>query len=231
MLALLLGTHRWYPAGALVARYDALTVSAVLIQAAMLATGLETREEARVILLFHVAGTAMELFKTSVGSWVYPEPSVLRLGGVPLFTGFMYAAVGSYIARCWRGFAFEFVRHPPIWAVAMLACAIYVNFFSHHFLPDIRVLLFAGSVLLFGRCWILYRIWRRYRRMPLLLGLLLVTLFIWLAENIGTFARAWAYPHQTAAWAPVGTGKIGAWYLLLIISYAMVAVVHGVRRR
>ena len=54
----------------------------------------------------------MEIFKTSVGSWIYPEPSLLRIGGVPLFTGFMYAAIGSYIARCWRLFDFRFTRPP-----------------------------------------------------------------------------------------------------------------------
>ena len=60
----------------------------------------------------------MEVFKTSVGSWIYPEPSLLRIGGVPLFTGFMYAAIGSYIARCWRLFDFRFTHHPPLWALA-----------------------------------------------------------------------------------------------------------------
>ena len=78
---------------------------------------LETWEEAKVILVFHVVGTIMEIFKTWKGSWIYPEPSLLRSVGVPLFTGFMYAAVGSFMARCWRLFDFEFRRHPPIWAL------------------------------------------------------------------------------------------------------------------
>ena len=94
MVALLLASWRWYPREAWLARYDFLTLAALAIQAVLLAAKLESREEARVILLFHVVGTAMELFKTAVGSWSYPEPSLLRLGGVPLFTGFMYAAVG-----------------------------------------------------------------------------------------------------------------------------------------
>ena len=34
--------------------------------------------EAKVILLFHVTGTVMEIFKTSVGSWIYPEAALLR---------------------------------------------------------------------------------------------------------------------------------------------------------
>ena len=229
MLALLLATHRWYPAGAALARYDFLTLAAVAIQATMLATGLETREEARVILLFHVAGTAMELFKTAAGSWIYPEPSVLRLGGVPLFTGFMYAAVGSYGARAWRVFDVRFVRHPPMAAVLALAAAVYVNFFTHHWLPDARLALFAASVVLFARTQARYRIWRRERTMPLLPGFVLVALFIWVAENIGTYAQAWRYPNQAAGWAPVGLGKLGSWYLLILVSYALVAVAHTAR--
>jgi Uncharacterized integral membrane protein len=96
-----------------------------------------------VILLFHAVGTAMELFKTATGSWTYPEPSLLRLGGVPLFSGFMYGSIGSYIARAWRLFDFRFIRHPPLRATLALAAAIYLNFFADHYLPDARVLLFC----------------------------------------------------------------------------------------
>ncbi|MGR5503916.1 DUF817 family protein, partial [Vibrio sp. DNB22_10_4] len=84
------------------------------IQIALLWLKLETWDEAKVILMFHVAGTGMEVFKTAVGSWIYPEASLLRIGGVPLFTGFMYASVGSYIARAWREFDLRFSHHPPL---------------------------------------------------------------------------------------------------------------------
>ena len=90
MVALIVGSHLWYPRGAALTRYDFMFLSAVAIQIAMLAFRLETWEEAKVIFIFHVVGTAMEIFKTSVGSWIYPELSVLRIAGVPLFTGFMY---------------------------------------------------------------------------------------------------------------------------------------------
>ncbi len=229
MLGLLLVTHRWYPTNASLARYDFLTIAALLVQVGMLLTGLETWEEAKVIFIFHVAGTVMEVFKTAAGSWAYPEPSVLHLWGVPLFTGFMYAAVGSYLARVWRVFDFRFSRHPSLPLLQALAVATYVNFFSHHILPDIRLGLFAAAALMFGRTWIYYRIWREYRRMPLPLGLMLVTLFIWFAENIGTFAHAWVYPHQAGGWTPVGTAKIGAWFLLMLISYSLVASIHGIK--
>jgi uncharacterized membrane protein YoaT (DUF817 family) len=230
MLGLIIATHFLYPKGAWIARYDVLTISAVAIQIAMLRLKLETREEGYVILLFHAVGTVMEIFKTSVGSWVYPESAVLRIGGVPLFTGFMYAAIGSYIARCWRLFDFQFTRHPPLWAVGLLALAVYVNFFTHHYVWDIRPLLFAAIVVLFGRTWIHFKVWRVHRRMPLLVGFTLVALFIWLAENIGTFTAAWVYPSQKAAWHMVSTGKLGAWFLLMIISYTLVASLHGIER-
>ena len=75
MLGLLLATHLWWPAHAAIARHDALTVAAIGIQLAMLRFGLETVDEAKVVLLFHLAGTAMELFRNSVGSWLCPEGS------------------------------------------------------------------------------------------------------------------------------------------------------------
>lgn len=61
--------------------------------------------------------------------------------------------------------------------------------------------------------------------MPRLLGFVLVALFIWFAENIGTFANAWRYPDQSPGWDLVSINKLGSWFLLLIISYAMVSVV------
>ncbi|MBB6242800.1 DUF817 domain-containing protein [Rhodanobacter sp. MP1X3] len=225
MVALLLATWRWYPADAPLARYDFLTLAALAIQLVLLLSRLESIEEARVILLFHVVGTLMELFKTSVGSWEYPEPSLLRLGDVPLFSGFMYASIGSYLARAWRLFDFHFTRHPPFRSTVVLAVAIYVNFFTHHFLPDLRWLLFAVVALLFGRTWVYFRIRQVHRRMPLLLGFVLVATFIWIAENIGTFTAAWRYPVQHHGWTMVPLSKLGAWFLLMIISYVMVSAV------
>ena len=229
MLALLLATHLFYPEDAFLHRYDFITLAAIGIQAAMLAFRLETWSEAKVILIFHIVGTVMELFKTAAGSWIYPEPSVLRIGDVPLFSGFMYAAVGSYIARVWRIFDFRYSHYPARWATYALAAAIYVNFFAHHWLPDIRYLLFGVTILLFWRTKIHFRNWLEHRWMPLLLGFVLVALFIWGAENIGTFARAWTYPGQEDGWQPVSLAKLGSWFLLMLISFVLVSLVHPVR--
>jgi len=230
MLALIVGTHfAWpllWPHGAPLARYDFLVVSAIAIQAMMLATRLEQWDEALVILVFHVTGTAMELFKTAHGSWIYSEPSLLRIGGVPLFSGFMYASIGSYIVRIWRLMDLEYERFPPLWAPWLLAILSYINFFSHHFLPDIRIGLFVFSALIWRRTWVRFTPDRKQRRMPLLLSALLVALFIWIAENLGTFAAAWVYPSQARHWTPVGPGKIGAWYLLVTLSFVLVTIVR-----
>jgi len=226
VLALLLATHFFYPDDAPLARYDALVIGCVALQVLLLATGLETYEEARVIAAFHIVGTAMEIFKTHMGSWIYPEPSLLRIAGVPLFSGFMYAAVGSYLARVWRIFEFRFDRFPPLWAAGLVAGAVYVNFFTHHFTWDARPVLFVATLVVFGPCVVWFRADKAHRPMPLVVGFGLVALFIWLAENLGTFARAWVYPGQEGAWSPVSLAKLGAWYLLMIISFVLVAAVH-----
>jgi uncharacterized membrane protein YoaT (DUF817 family) len=229
MLGLIMATRLWWPDAAPLARYDFLFLAALVIQLAMLGCKLETLAEAKVILIFHVVGTAMEIFKTSAGSWTYPETSFFHIAAVPLFSGFMYAAVGSYLARVQRIFDMRYSSYPPRWATIALCAAIYVNFFAHHFVPDLRYLLFAAIAALYLRTVVHYRVFRFRHRMPLLLGFLLVALFIWFAENIGTWSRAWIYPGQSAEWTPVPIGKLGAWYLLMIISFVLVSLVHRPR--
>ena len=226
LLVLILGTKFWWPAGLPLARYDFLVIAAVGIQILFLATRLEYADEAVVILVFHVVGTAMEVFKTAHGSWVYPEPSVLRIGGVPLFSGFMYASIGSYIARVLRLFDMRYERYPPAWAPWLLAIVSYANFFTHHYLPDIRLGLFAASVVIFARTWVWFTPDLKPRRMPLLLSAALVAFFIWVAENLGTFAGAWVYPSQARGWALVPPAKMGAWYLLIVLSFVLVTLVR-----
>ena len=229
LLGLIVATRLWYPAAAALPRYDALVLGALGLQAALLWFRMETLDEARIILLFHVVGTAMELFKTSVGSWTYPEASHLRIGPVPLFTGFMYAAVGSYLARVWRLFDFRFTRHPPVPALLALSAAIYANFFADHYGVDCRLPLLAIAAALFWRTTIWFKVWHVHRRMPLLLGFSLVALFIWLAENIGTATGAWLYPNQRHGWAMVSPAKLTSWLLLMLISYTMIAAMNRAR--
>jgi uncharacterized membrane protein YoaT (DUF817 family) len=225
-LLLILATRLWYPADAPLHRYDFLLFAALAIQAVLILTRLERPEEAVVIAAFHCVGTAMEIFKTHIGSWTYPEASLLRIGAVPLFSGFMYSAVGSYIARASRLFDFRFSHYPRMRWTVLLAALIYVNFFTHHVVPDLRMALFAWTAFLFRRTQIYFTVAREPRSMPLLVGFLLVALFIWFGENIGCFSGAWIYPSQTHGFVMVSPQKLGAWYLLMIVSFVLVSLVH-----
>ncbi|CDP53333.1 protein of unknown function DUF817 [Devosia sp. DBB001] len=230
MLGLMLATRLYWPEAMPLARYDFLFLAAVLVQIGMLAFKLETLDEAKVIVIFHVVGTIMEIFKTGAGSWVYPEESFFRIAGVPLFSGFMYACVGSYMTRIQRIFDIRFNRYPPFWTTVVLCLAIYVNFFTHHFFHDLRYLLFAATVVLYLPTMMHYRVFRFWHRMPMLLAFVLVALFIWIAENIGTWSRAWVYPGQAETWSPVAFEKLGSWFLLMIISVVLVTWVHRPRQ-
>ena len=230
LLAAVLGTRMYWPDTIPFARYDALFLMAVAIQIALVATGLERPREAIVILVFHVVGTAMEVFKTHMGSWTYPEESVFRIGAVPLFSGFMYAAVGSYMARVVRIFDIRLDRYPRRSITIALAAAIYVNFFSHHFMPDLRIGLFIATALTFGRVRMQFRLLEGTLAMPQLLAFVLVATFIWIAENVATWSCIWLYPNQMHTWIPVSPAKLGSWFLLMIISVVLVTLVHPPRR-
>lgn len=229
MLALLLATHLFYPAGAPLHRYDFLTLAAVAIQIAMLALRLESPREALVICAFHLIGTIMELFKTHAGSWVYPEASLLHIGAVPLFSGFMYAAVGSYIIQAWRLLDVRIRHHPPYWMASLVALAIYLNFFTHHYIADYRWYLAALAIGLYARTTVIYRPFDRDRQMPMLLAFILIGFFIWVAENISTFFAIWHYPNQLGAWSTVHLGKWSSWTLLVIMTFTIVASLKHIR--
>jgi len=205
-------------------RYDALFIFAVAAQVVFLWLRLEDWAEVKVIALFHLTGTVMEVFKLAQGSWDYPDTGIFEIGGVPLFSGFMYGCVGSFMARVIRIFHMQFAPYPPFWATVALAAAIYANFFTHHFIPDIRWALFAATVVLFWHT----RIWffpdvNPYW-MPLPLAALLSAVFLWVAENVGTLTQTWMYAGQ-GQFDLVTFGKLGSWYLLLYVSFVTVTLV------
>lgn len=229
MLLGILAARAFWPDGAFITSNDALTMYAVALQIAMLTFRLETVRELWVVVLFHVTGTVMELFKTQMGSWLYDPEGFLRIGAVPLFTGFMYAAVGSYMVRTMRMFDLRFSHYPPRSLTVVLAALIYINFFTHHFIFDFRWVLLVAVLLAWGRCIMQFRVHRRRFRMPILVAFALVAVFIWFAENIGTFAGAWLYPNQLDGWSLVSYQKITSWFLLMIISVVLVTFVHRPR--
>lgn len=215
-----------------VPRYDLLLLLALLIQGAMLYWRLETRDELKAVCLFHAAGFMLELFKTSGAqpSWSYPDFAYSKLLGVPLFSGFMYAAVGSYIIQIWRLLALRIEHHPPYWMASLLALLIYANFFSLHYIGDYRGYLAACAIGLYAQAAVCFRPLDRERKMPLLLGLVLVAFFVWLAENISTFFAIWHYPSQVRGWSPVHLDKWRAWSLLVLMSFTIVANLKHIKQ-
>ena len=209
-----------------IARYDFLFLGAIFIQVMLLVLKIETWKETQVILLFHVVATLMELFKThpSIGSWQYPETCFLKIGNVPLFTGFMYSAVGSFIARSWKIMKLRYTNYPPFGVTIFLAIAIYINFFTHHFIYDFRYLLFGLIGLFYFRTQVYFIVYQKERKMPMLLAFVLISFFFWLAENAGTYGNMWQYPNQTEVWQMVSFGKMGAWFLLMIVSFVLVSL-------
>ncbi|MGA5560253.1 DUF817 domain-containing protein [Streptomyces platensis] len=205
-----------------VARYDLLLVYGLLLTLVFRLRGWESSRDVLVIAVCHAIGLAFELVKVSLGSWSYPEPAVFKLAGVPLYGGFLYAAVGSYVCRAWQLMELELVRYRPR-ATAALAVAIYVNFFSHHWLPDLRWPLAALLVAVTGGTSVRFSVGKARYRMPLALSFALIGFFLWLAENIATYLGAWRYPHQLHGWQPVPLEKFGSWALLISVTFVIVA--------
>ncbi|CUR54146.1 conserved membrane hypothetical protein [metagenome] len=209
-----------------IARYDALLIWCLVLTFGFWVLGWETWREVCVIFGFHALGLALELFKVHQGSWVYPGDAVTKVGGVPLFAGFMYASVGSYICQAWRHFDLRVSRYPAA-ATTVVALAIYANFFTHHYLPDVRLALAVALVIVLWPCRVHFTVGPARYRMPLALSFLLIGTFLWLAENAATFLDAWNYPGQVDVWEAVHASKLGAWALLVSMSFVLVATVKA----
>ncbi len=208
-----------------IARYDFLFVAAILIQIVLYYLDLETKDEVKIIFLFHIIGLVLELYKTNpaIGSWSYPEAAFFKLGTVPLYSGFMYAAVGSYISQAWKVLKLELTNYTHyIWSV-ILCVLIYANFFTNHYIYDFRLFLIAAVFIFFWKTRVYFTVTNIKRWMPLNVGFILIAFFIWVAENISTFYGAWEYPDQVHVWKVVSTNKITSWFLLVIVSFILVA--------
>lgn len=213
-----------------IARYDALLVYCVVLTLGFWALRLETWREVLVIVAFHLVGLGLELFKVRNGSWSYPGEAATMLGGVPLYSGFMYAAVGSYLCQAWRRFDLRVSGYRPV-LTTLAALAVYANFFTHHWIADLRVPIAVALVVVLRRTWVFFTVDRRRYRMPLAVSFVLIGFFLWVAENAGTFLDAWNYPDQVEVWHLVHPSKFGAWALLVCLSFVLVATVKSFEGR
>jgi len=209
-----------------IADYDALLVYCLVLTFGFWALRLETWREVLMIFGFHALGLGLEIFKVHQGSWLYPGGALTKVAGVPLFSGFMYAAVGSYICQSWRRLDLR-VDHYPAASTTVVALLIYANFFTHHWIRDLRLPLAVALIAVLRRCWVHYTVAGVRHRMPLAVSFLLIGFFLWLAENGATFLGAWNYPDQLEVWQAVHADKLGAWALLVSMSFVLVATVKS----
>ena len=210
-------------------RYDAILLILLGVQFLMYRSGLESIDEIKVICIFHVIGLVLEIYKVWMGSWAYPEPGYTKLFGVPLYSGFMYASVASFMCQIWRRLRMDMTGWPGLIPSLLLGGAIYLNFFTHHFIADFRWWLTVLVFIVFWKTWIIYRVRTVTYRMPLTLAFIIVGFFIWAAENIATFFDGWKYPDQHETWQLVSFSKISSWFLLVIISVIIVAQLKHVK--
>ena len=217
--------NAFWPEGGALARYDILLVIALLTQIALIAAGLETRAEIIGVAVFCALGLGLEFFNTARGHWVYPQEGRFAVAHVPLFVGFMYAAVGVCILRMIRIFDMRFAPFPPMPQVVALSALIYANFFLQHVWMDLRVGLFIVMALMFWRT----RIWfqataRQLWWMPMLLSLFLSALGVWGAENLGTLTGTWLYEGQEQG-ELVSFATLGSWVLFLCVALCVALLV------
>jgi uncharacterized membrane protein YoaT (DUF817 family) len=209
--------------------YDVLFIVCLFTQWWMIKKGIETIDELKVITLFHLMGLAMEIFKVNQGSWSYPETAFLKIAEVPIYSGFMYASVASYLCQSWRRFQIE-LNHMPSQALSLaLATSIYFNFFTHHFIFDFRWILFGLFFVLFRNTKVVFVLGGTPYKLSLTITMALCGLLIWGAENLATYLGAWKYAYQHVGWKMVSFQKVNAWVLMSIVSFILVAQLKHVK--
>jgi len=229
-------------------RYDFLLLVSIAIQAWMVwGIKIETVDELKTITLFHAIAMAMEIYKVNMGSWSYPGDAYTKVLGVPMFAGFMYASVASYITQAWRRLHLRLENFPASWVNWLFVISTYGNFYTNHFVYDFRWFIIAGMFVVYWRTRIYFSVYPPFAHaghsktsqadstpaptfwMPVLLGFFMVGLFVWFGENIGTFLSAWQYPNQAGGWQLVPPSKLSSWFLLFIVSFLLIAQLKRVK--
>ncbi len=210
-------------------RYDFMLLACLVVQFELFYSKLETLDEVKVICIFHLLGLVMELAKVYYGSWSYPEFAWSKIYGVPLYSGFMYASVASYLCQAWRNFDLKFIQWPNHVWVRILGFLIYVNFFTNHYILDFRYLIALFIAVSFRKSWVEIKLLDIKVKLPVIVSFLLIGFFIWIPENVATFLGAWQYTYQHKTWSIVNYHKISSWAFLVIVSYIIVAELKMVK--
>jgi len=207
-------------------RYDLLLIGCLVIQWGMLWAKLESWRDVAVVTIFHALGLALEIHKINTGCWSYPEFSYLKIGGAPLYSGFMYAGVASYICLAWKRFDLRVEEWPAAVFILPLAALTYLQFFVGSWTLPGRLMMLALVLATFYRCRVYFTSGGQRLWMPMPVAFALIGSMIWIAENIATFLHAWQYPYQAHGWVPVHATKMVSWTLLIAVSVVVVEHAH-----
>ncbi|MFP6596582.1 MAG: DUF817 family protein, partial [Candidatus Hydrogenedentota bacterium] len=134
-----------------IARYDLIALLCVTYQIAMLLTRIETPREFATIFIFHAMGVGLEIFKVNHGGWSYPEPAWAKIAGVPLYSGFMYASIGSFLLAGWKEFRAVPTGFPSARTMTLFAVTAYGNYFANFWIPDLKPVLLVFAIVLFWK--------------------------------------------------------------------------------
>lgn len=205
------------------ARYDWMFLFCVAIQLLMVKARMETWKDAAVVGVFHLLGTGLEIYKVAQGSWSYPGDSLLRVGDVPLYAGFMYGSVASFMCLAWKKMSLRASDWPNTPTALTVANLIYLQFYFPVWHFGARFVMLAIIAAIFWRSRVHFTCDGQRWQMPMPVAFALIGSMIYVAENIGTAVGAWRYPYQAHGWVMVHPTKMLAWTLLMTVSLIVVA--------
>ncbi len=204
-------------------RYDILFVYALIIQIVLYKIGFESKRDILVVTIFHLIGLSMELIEVSINhSWSYTSTGIFYIASVPIFTGFMYASVGSYMAKEFKLLKLRLNRMPSNAFLIIFSILIYMNFILNNHIYDFRYILLITMFIVYSRANLHFTPATNEYKFSLPIAFLLIGFFIWIAENISTYLGIWSYPDQVPVWHMVHFSKITSWMLLSIVSFNLV---------
>ncbi|MEO0343657.1 MAG: DUF817 family protein [Pseudomonadota bacterium] len=199
------------------ARNDALFGVGVALVLLVFMLGVNRGFDAVPMVFVFALGIGLELQKTGIGAWAYADDGTLMLGAKPLFVGFMYASVASYVIRALRLKGLQ-VLHLPHWGWAALGGIVLYGayFLALPFWGRPVLILWAGLLYHRARVQSPSGSW-----LPVPVALGFAALLLWVAENVGTMSGTWTYSGQSAG-ELVSLSKIGAWFVLLTVIFSVV---------
>lgn len=207
-------------------RYDILFIYAIGLQYILYKSKFETKRDVLVITIFHLVGLTMELIEVSINNaWVYDSTGLFYIFSVPIFTGFMYASVGSYISKASELFKLKISNLPSNLVLVIIGVLIYTNFIINNNFFDFRWIIYGLLIITTFKASFEFTIITKTRRMNFLVAFFLIGILIWGAENIATLLGIWSYPDQVDGWSMVSISKVSSWMLLSIVSFIIIHII------